>query len=233
MKELQQYTYTIPANGSVQIPATNDNFYVQASTGPVAVRGNTFGRMRAMVAGMGLRNVPFDRLELFDESGAPNTVTLLMTPAEFVNNTFSGSVTVVGGNLTDAQLRASRVLMTQAEQPSASFNATGGIAANTPQTVFPAAANPNGAIVLSAHIAGVCTTWNAQALLAKATAPATVNDGEAIAVGSSVHLVAAGPFVYDKGDLTVPQFVAPGLGLYFISAGALSSRVNACRYVLL
>jgi hypothetical protein len=231
MKELQQYTYTVPANGSVQIPATNDNFYVQASTGPVAVRGNTFGRMRAMVAGMGLRNVPFDRLELFDESGAPNTVTLLMTPAEFVNNTFSGSVTVVGGNLTDAQLRASRVMVSEAE-PSTGNLVTALIFALGLNTIIAPAANVNGLILQKANewvyaAAGTPALY----MLSKATNPVNAADGEGVAVGIGIgYSTGGGQYI----DLQQPVRIPAGHGVFvWCNNTAPTLRAAAYRWIAL
>ena len=68
----------------------------------MTVRGDTFGTLPSLVAGQGLKSVPFNRLELVDTSGAPNTVSILLTPAEFINQVFSGSVAVVGPVAIDA-----------------------------------------------------------------------------------------------------------------------------------
>jgi len=235
MKELQQYTYTIPANGSVQIPASNDNFIIQAASGPLAVRGNTFGRLSGVVAGQGLKMVPFDRLELFDESGAPNTVTLLMSPAEFVNQTFSGSVTIVGGVLTDAQLRASPVFVRdRMEAPSGTWtNAALWGAANTSVNIFTAGVNVNGAIIWAVGANDQSGGGLTQAFVAKATAPATVNDGDVIAMTRNQILSGAAVF-YKELELMTPQRIAPGLGLWFISGFAGSAAGNRyARWTLL
>lgn len=230
MKELQQYTYTIPANGSVQIPAANDNFIIQASTGALAVRGNTFGRLRGVVAGQGLKNVPFDRLELFDESGAPNTVTLLMTPAEFVNQTFSGSVTVVSGVLTDAQLRAAPVPVRIGELAQAWGNFSTD-AANTAVNVFTAAANVNGAVILSAQASTIHAGFSVGSFLAKATAPANVLDGEIVAQSNGGSF---GGSYYNAVDMQAPQRIAAGLGLWFITnAAATANGLRSARFILL
>ena len=235
MKELQQYTYTIPAGGSVQIPAANDNFIIQASTGPVAVRGNTFGRLRGVVAGMGLKMVPFDRLELFDESGAPNTVTLLMTPAEFVNQTFSGSVAVVSGVLTDTQLRASDVgVRVRPEAGSIGWRSLATLGANAPDGVFSAAANVNGAIIWSAESCDSVAANPVQSFVAKATAPANVFDGEIVALATARGQAAGGSNWVVVSQLMNPVRIAAGLGLYFISTNAGTAGMGRqCRYTLL
>lgn len=232
MKQIQSYTYTIPANGSVQIPATNDNFIVQAATGPVTVRGDTFGTLPSLVAGQGLKAVPFSRLELKDESGAPNQVTLLLSPAEFVNQVFSGSVAIVGGVLTDTQLRAQAVGVRTAEAPTGDWKQSGGIASNTPQQIVAPGANVNGLVLLAAggydYIAGV----NGFTFLAKATPPAGIIDGEILLMSQITAYDGAGTF---KGCvLPTPQFIAAGLGLYFVASYATNGgSARHARYRLL
>lgn len=233
MRQLQQYTYTIPANGSVMIPAANDNFIIQASTGPLTVRGDTFGSLRGLVAGQGLKLVEFKRLELVDESGAPNTVTLLMTPAEFVNQTFSGSVSIVGGNLTDAQLRAAPVPVRVDQEPGANWASTAQLVANTPLTVFLAGANVNGAIIHAMEAFDAGSGANAQVFIAKATAPASVTDGVIVAQ-AIITAATAAPIVNMGISRHVPVRLPAGLGLYFIAASGGSVGVlRSCRYTLL
>lgn len=228
MKQIQSYTYTIPANGAVQIPAPNDNFIVQAATGPVTVRGDTFGTLPSLVAGQGLKAVPFNRLELKDESGAPNTVTLLMSPAEFVNQVFSGSVVIVGAQSLDL---ATILALGRPELPTNTWQSIAASVGGVPQVVWTPAANTGGAIVWIASACEGNATLVHMALLAKASAPTTLNDGEMIAAstiqesGASVHAVMR---------LERPQRVAPGLGLYYYpSANGPANYPRFVRYTLL
>jgi hypothetical protein len=230
MKQIQSYTYTIPANGSVQIPAPNDNFIVQAATGPVTVRGDTFGTLPNLLAGQGLKSVPFSRLELKDESGAPNTVTVLMSPAEFVNQVFSGSVVIVGALALDAPTINS---LNRPELPSGAWVNNATAVANTPLTVFAPGANVNGAVVWQASAVDAVASVAHQVFIAKASAPATVIDGEVIAQ-SLVTAVTPGVNVIVGIDLCNPRRIAPGLGLYFISGLAgTSAMMRSARYTLL
>lgn len=225
MKELQQYTYTIPANGSVQIPAANDNFIIQASTGPLAVRGNTFGRMRGLVAGQGFKQVPFERLELFDESGAPNTVTLLMSPAEFVNQTFSGSVVIVGAQALDA---ATINALIRPEQKTGSAVTSAALVAATAQQLIAPGVNVNGIVLLSAGFqavnAGVSMYVN---IVAKASAPASLVDGDVIVNGQTQNFTGG---TACNGNLSITQYLDPGLGLYIIGTGAAPSCYSHARW---
>lgn len=231
MKELQQYTYTIPANGSVQIPAANDNFIIQASDGPLSVRGNTFGRMRGLVAGQGFKAVPFDRLELFDESGAPNTVTLLMSPAEFVNQIFSGSVTIVGGVLTDAQLRASLVRVNDLAEPTGFWAENAARAASATTAIFTAAANLNGAILWAAEAVELAAGTVQFGFLTKATPPANVLDGNVIVQPQVVSSAATS--VANCCALHRAVRIPAGLGLFYVNGAAIAQGQRMAQYTLL
>lgn len=228
MKQLQVYTYTLPALGSVQIPAPNDNFIVLASTGPVSVRGDTFGKMPSLVAGQGLKMVPFNRLELIDESGAPNTVTILLAPVEFVNQVFSGSVNIVGALALDA---ATMNGVQRPELPTNNWNSLAAAAAGVPLTVFAPGANPNGAIVWAASATEVNAALIHMTFLAKASAPAGLVDGDVIA--SSV-VAAIGANMHSNIYLPAPQRIAAGLGLYYYpSANGAANYPRHVRYTLL
>lgn len=220
MKQLESYTYTVPANGSVQIPAPNDNFYVMAATGPLSVRGDTFGRLRGMVAGQGLKGVEFNRLELIDESGAPNTVTILLTPAEFVNQVFSGSVAVVGSiPLTAATIADLKTPLA----PNGFLSATGALAANTPVTLVTPAANVNGVVLLYANCNDLNATVIDMTFLHKASAPTSIYDGTPLVASDIVAMT--GTSYAMAGRLETPAFVPAGQGVYFI-AGSATSALN-------
>lgn len=223
MKQLQRYTYTLPPSGTVQIPAPNDNFHILAATGPVTVRGDTFGTFHGLVAGQGLKGVPFNRLELFDESGAPNTVTVLITPAEFVNQVFSGAVTVT----------SPRLAVSQAEYASNFYATAGAIAANTPATILAPGANVNGAIIVSAEMADYMAADGVQSFVARGSAPANVADGQIICMSSAVSKVGAG-VVAVGGSLRTHFRINAGAGIYFISSVAGSGGgMRHCSYILL
>ncbi|AOS79218.1 hypothetical protein Q5W_09705 [Hydrogenophaga sp. PBC] len=221
MKQIQSYTYTLLAGASVQIPAPNDNFIIVASTGPVTVRGDTFGTMPSLVAGQGLKSVAFSRLELKNELGAPNTVTLLMSPAEFVNQVFSGSVQITGGEVS-----------TVPPLTETAWSQGGAVAAVTPLTIFTPAQNPNGAIVWSAEACDATASPTiVQTFLAKNAPPTGVGDGDVV-----VQSLFSQSATAQIANISMPNArrVAPGLGLYFISSTAGGSAwFRSCRYTLL
>jgi hypothetical protein len=91
------YPITIPANGSFVLPAPADYFKVLSATGAFKVRGDSFGEMGALLAGQGLRGVPFQRLDFIDTSGASNELQVLVAGADFVDDRVTGEVSVIDG----------------------------------------------------------------------------------------------------------------------------------------
>lgn len=107
------------------------------------------------------------------------------------------------------------------------------MAANTAVIVFSPAANVRGAIIWSAHHADNHGAGGAIAtLVAKASAPATILDGEVIAMSENA---ATGTAPATNISMREPQRIAPGLGLYFLvnQASAGASTARAVRYTLL
>lgn len=230
MRQLETYTYTIATGETITLPAANDNFIILAATGSVTVRGDTFGTLKNLVAGQGLKMVPFNRLELVNTSGAPNTVSILLTPAEFVNQVFSGSVSVVG----DLGLNVATINSLIRPEPSnGNFANIAALVGNTPLTVFTPAANVNGAVLLSADISAVDTSLGAQAFIAKSSAPTSITDGEVLLVTKTI-LASTNTVI--GAVLPKEQFIAAGLGLYFLASSAAAangSSIRAARYRLL
>lgn len=111
----------------------------------------------------------------------------------------------------------------------ASFKSNAALAANTPEVVFTAGSNPNGAVVYDARFittkaGGIC------ALLAKATAPTSVTDGDCI-LSPDYYQNAAN--VQDAGKLIKPIKIPAGKGLYFIDSGAQTLAMRSVLYKLL
>lgn len=96
MKPAQIYTYTVPANGSVQILVEGSLFKIIASTGPVAVTGD-FGTLGPILAGQGMKGQNSKRFAINDMSGFNNVVRILIADESFIDDRISGSVEVIDG----------------------------------------------------------------------------------------------------------------------------------------
>lgn len=106
-------------------------------------------------------------------------------------------------------------------------------AANTPDEVFSPAANANGAIVWRANFQTQSAANTGAAYVAKASAPATVIDGDVI-VGTDALYTGVGAQTGASGKLERPVFIAAGKGFYYI-ATTLESLigVRSVLYTLL
>lgn len=220
-KALNILDFSMSANGSFQLPVEGSYFRILTCTGNVAVIGDTFGKLGPINRGQGLENTEFRRLTIQDTSGLSNSGTILVSEANFIDQTLNGAVSVTN-NLT-----------IRPELSTGSFKTSGVLAANTAEQIFSAASNTNGAVILSASWNVInSTTYAYMAMLAKATAPASPNDGEVFSYSQSTLLI--GTAVNENVSINSPQIVAPGLGLYFISGNGLSGGgYRACRYKLL
>lgn len=120
------------------------------------------------------------------------------------------------------------------EAQSAGFASTASLATNTAQTVFSAASNTGGAVLLSADICnydGVNAGY--PVFITKSSAPTSITDGSVV-LGGKPQFVSGNAGV--SATLPKEQYIAAGQGLYFISNNALTvnnGQYRACRYVLL
>lgn len=114
----------------------------------------------------------------------------------------------------------------------ASYKSTTTLAANTPEAVFSAAANINGAIVWMANAYNLVSAGAGQkiAFIAKNTAPASVIDGDILSVKDQ-NPQSSG---YGAGcSINICIFIPAGKALYFISDALESSALRTALYTLL
>jgi hypothetical protein len=91
------YTLVAPANGMVELPVVGDFFKVLSASGAFTVYGDTFGGVGAILAGQGLRDAPFTKLQFTDTSGDANTIRVLVAGQSFIDDRVTGEVSVVDG----------------------------------------------------------------------------------------------------------------------------------------
>ena len=106
------------------------------------------------------------------------------------------------------------------------------LAANTAVQVVAPGANVNGCIVWRATAVSSSAAGDPFAsLVAKASAPATIVDGDVI-MGCDGYPSGAGTHT-TSAKLDQPVKVAAGKGIYFIATVAEASGVRSCLYTLL
>lgn len=216
MKTTSLYDFTLTANGTFVILADANFYKVLTATGDIQVTRDGGATIKPLRAGRGERNVPFQRLILKDISGAPNSGTILVGDSDFIDDT----------------IVISSAINVRPEAASGSYASTGALAANTAEAIFTPGVNTGGAILLQADMTDANTVMMHQAMIAKTSAPASVTDGEVI-VQSRIQNTALSNPTSIAGSLMVPQYIAAGKGLYFISSAATNSPFRSARYKLL
>jgi hypothetical protein len=220
MKSTQLYDFTLAAGGS-QVILADANFYkVLTSTGDLKITRDGGSTVRPMRAGRGEREVDFQRLTVTDISGAPN----------------SGTIVVGDSNFIDDTIVLSSAINTRPESAGGSFLLSSAIVANNPDTVFSAASNTAGAIVLYASFSVFGNAVAPSAgFLHKATAPTTSIDGSPVLI-SGMTDSSSGASCVSAAQLGIAQLVPAGQGLFFISDAAGTAgggSYRGCRYKLL
>lgn len=167
-------------------------------------------------------------------------------------NPITGKVTIGAGDVSDNSLVGTVTLdaaalaaleaidlntasLASLKTPYAStgnHKANSAMVANTAEQVFSAAANTAGAIILTADFFAVnASAWVQASLLAKASAPANIIDGEII--WSPQQLAYSSGGYAASGAMPREAYLPAGVGLYFISSVATTTQHRACRYRLL
>lgn len=115
---------------------------------------------------------------------------------------------------------------------TASFSDAAVAAANTAQTIFAPAANPNGVILLNAHARDRTTLDSIIKFICHTAAPTTVHQGVTVAQGVGDWITPAGSNEAISVNLPAPVFIPAGSGLYFISnnASSLAATFKSARW---
>lgn len=230
---------TLAANEMRPINVNGEFFFLRFAQYPVAEikltdrNGGTVSILEDAVTTDWDRSGPFERVEITN-GATPQTIYFRYGNGDTGSNVFSGNVT---GSIVSLDAPTIAALIARQYPPvsTGSVMSTAALSANTPITIFTPAANVNGAILLSADISEFDATQSAAGFVAKASAPTSVTDGEPIFMSRMIGAYATTNH-YFGGSLSKEQYIAPGLGLYFIRTVALAASngvFRACRVKLL
>lgn len=112
------------------------------------------------------------------------------------------------------------------------YGSISALASNSPETVFSAAANVNGAIVWDAQFeTGDTVTLPRASFIYRTSAPVNVVDGRILVQGNAGAVVSG--FYSIFGRLRTPTRIPAGYGLYFISETAETRPHRSALYTLL
>lgn len=198
-----------------------DNADAQAVKGANVLQG-VVSRLQAW------NGATFDRLKIGATAGS--LLTDLADRAARVVGVVSGAL----GSLAQAAIGGVNALVVtnRGITYGASYISSTLKGANTPDTVFSAASNVNGAIVWRAtFVTSSAGTDTRCGYLAKTSAPATSVDGDPICTTDFGGQTTG---FYSSGKLDEPVFIPAGKGLYYISQSAEgSSAQRGVLYTLL
>ena len=221
----QTYDFTLGVGQSQRIPVFGKYVRVQTATGAVNLRGD-FGYLKNLLPGQGQSVNTFSYVTIEDASGAANVGSIIVGEEGFVDNRM-----ILGTSSALALDSPTQIALRTPFASTGNYKSNTALVANTPDTVFLPATNINGAIILSASAFDYDGNNTPLVLLAKNAAPTTDIDGEVLA-SSSITVVPSSN--YYQLQLQGQQYIAAGLGLYFIQ-GTASGTVprRYCRYKLL
>lgn len=227
---------TIAAGKYLELSEPGDFFRLLVTTGPVDIEFYYQGREIADVVGVEAGYAEYFRGGTVGEFDRVRVYSATTQQVQFVTRYGSDVRYDRGASSVSGSVDLNAATIIQLNRPQAStdsFAAITASAANAAQLIFTAASNVNGAIVLTAFASDENTVGNTTlAFVAKATAPATVIDGEVIASSIESAALAGGRAM--AINLQTPQYIAPGKGLYYITNVAGSAgHMRSCRYKLL
>lgn len=229
-------TAVFAAGESRLFALTGQYFEIIDATFPVDVTlsdiyGAQRGLMKSAEASFNLKGTEFGVVQI--TSASAQTIRFAYGTGEAGTRRAAGAVSIVGTVPVDL-IAADVDAIRRPELPTANWNSNAQVTGNIPQTVFAAAANVNGAILLMAQGSDLAPAGGTlmQSFVAKATAPATPFDGDVLVL-TEAHVTASSN-IWSSLSLKSAQRIAAGLGLYFISSATGSAGYGrACRYVLL
>lgn len=230
---MQSYTQTFLGAQTWKINVTGSYFTIISCTNPVNVRfylGGAkldLGDVQGILAGLevlpkklNLLGYAFDRVEI-DATGA-DTITVGIGNGDARYNRGNASVTLTA---------ATRMEDPFSVRYTSSYKSSTALAITTPETVFLAGANANGAIVYRASFLSLYSGGYFPAcFVSKATPPANAKDGDVILSADGYSFNSAGPYSIQTGKLEKPLLIPAGQGLYFISDTAEGSAMRSALY---
>lgn len=202
-----------------------------------AISGAQLARMKQAQASSYSKSVSFGVIQI--ASGTAQTVRFAYGSGETGTRRSSGSVSISGPvDLGASTLNALESINLNTEtldelktplQKTGSYSSISALVANTPVQVVAPNENTAGIIVLSGHMTSIVLGGAVAGLIAKNALPANVVDGDPIMWSDMVsYVVGSGPAY--GGSIKIPQYVDPGLGLFFVSGTTEVSGSRSIRF---
>lgn len=222
---------SIAAGNALSINIAGNSFYVDQDTANVGnatvhFQDTNLGATSAplFVSAGFVANVPFTQILIENTAQAGKRLRIFYGVDINFQAGINASISISG------TVSVNNPLSVRPETGAVYYAENTPLAANTAVQVCAPAANVNGLIVTAGHSFSLnATSIPTCALIAKASAPANVIDGQIIFasknyMGGSFHVA---------GELPKDIFVPAGKGLYFICNYAEAIGIHSCAYKLL
>jgi len=221
---------TIAAGAEINPGFTGD--YVRVHGAAVAIRFRTEeGDDFTLVQGQEANLSPFKKLLLSHAEATAQTFTIYVGSDGSVASSAEVSGVVEVTNFPVVQDVEVTNFPVDYTVYGASYASEASTTGNNAVAIVAPGANVNGMIIHEASFLYNDGTYGTGSMLAKATAPATVFDGDVILAPEKRFNDGAGTYVSSK--LNRPIYIAPGKGLYIISTTGMSRFIRRVLYTLL
>lgn len=234
---MQTYSQTVAGAQTIQLNVTGRYFTILLTALGLNVRffknskKKDLGDIKALLSGLEVwfeAGDEFDRVEI-DTLGA-DTVTIGIGNGQARYNRSQGNVAIQ--NIPHVIVDTLPKVILDGLTYGLSYKSNTVILANAPDTIFTPAANINGAIIHSAQFWSNSTAAHTTpSIIAKASAPASVIDGDVILSCDNSAIMASN--FSNGGRLIQPVKIAAGKGLYFITAANETVTLRNVLYTLL
>lgn len=227
--DFQSYDLHLPAGGATRLPCFGQYARVQTATGKVTLRGQ-FGVLKGLSPGQGIKGLDFNEIIVEDFSGAANDVTIIVGPAEIVDQQIilASSSAIALDAPTLSAINASNAASNRIDNWTSWKSITVGS-----ETVFTAAQNVNGAIVRRSTAIEYQSVGGNFGYIVKNSPPTSIVDGDAICLCDSWLIASNG---YGCCSLKSEQSIKipAGRGLfYFSSSSSVNFSLKNILYTLL
>lgn len=164
----------------------------------------------------------FKSLKVSASAQVGKKIRIMYSTGERVVPALTGSLLVTGVVSTEEEPK----------QYGASYQSITALAANTPDTVFSAAANTGGAVLHCAGFLTIAASYNVSAgYLAKASAPSTTIDGDVLCSTTGTYNDTTNVNTWGRLDRDI--LIPAGKGVYFITPTAEVGAARNSLYTLL
>jgi hypothetical protein len=224
------------------LPISGNSFYIDQDTNTVGYarvhfQDTNYGSAPAPVyVGPGfIANVPFTQL-LIENTAQPGKILRIFYGVDIDFAPGVNAQVAITGNISVQPAGAPSTSLGLSVTPygviyQSSYKGESLLAANTPEQVFSAASNVNGAIVWSAEFIHSATSLsNGATFVAKNSGPTSIIDGDVIVSPTMIYPGATETF---GGSLKNAVRIAAGKGLYFLNEVAATRSMRSCLYTLL